>query len=118
MPCMQQVVDLQNDQAFEDLDVALLSVAVDPPDAWQTETQGLGIETPLLSDVGNRVATRYGVMRWKMPSNEPGHTFVLVDEQGKVAWILDYGAPENGGLMYVDPPELVDAMSRGLQGQG
>jgi peroxiredoxin len=115
---MQQVVDLQNDQAFEDLDVALLSVAVDPPDAWQTETQGFGIETPLLSDVGNRVATRYGLMRWKMPSNEPGHTFVLVDEQGKVAWIRDYGAPENGGLMYVDPPELVDAMSRGLQGQG
>jgi peroxiredoxin len=115
---MQQVVDLQNDQAFEDLDVALLSVAVDPPDAWQTETQGFGIETPLLSDVGNRVATRYGLMRWKMPSNEPGHTFVLVDEQGKVAWIRDYGAPENGGLMYVDPPELVDAMSRVLQGQG
>jgi len=117
MPCMQQVVDLQNDQAFEDLDVALLSVAVDPPDAWQTETQGLGIETPLLSDIGNRVATRYGVMRWKMPSNEPGHTFVLVDEQGRVAWIHDYGAPENGGLMYVNPPELVDDVSRGLLGQ-
>ena len=114
---MQQVVDLQSDPAFVDLDIALLSLAVDPPDAWQAETEGLGIETPLLSDIGNRVATRYGVMRWKMASNEPGHTFVLVDEQGRVAWIRDYGAPENGGLMYVNPPELVDDVSRGLLGQ-
>lgn len=118
MPCMQQVVDLQGDPSFKELGVELLSIAVDPPDAWQAESEGLGIETPLLSDVGNRVATRYGVMRWKMPSNEPGHTFVLVDEQGKVAWIRDYGAPEHGGLMYVDPPELIDDLSRGLQGQG
>ncbi len=41
-----------------------------------------------------------------MPSNEPGHTFVLIDEAGKLAWIKDYGAPEHGGLMYVPPDEL------------
>ena len=118
MPCMQQVVDLQSDPSFDDLDVVLLSVAVDPPEDWQSETEGHGIETPLLSDVGNQVATRYGVMQWKMPSDEPGHTFVLVDEQGKVAWVGDYGAPEHGGLMYVEPSELVPEISDRLPSSG
>jgi hypothetical protein len=36
-----------------------------------------------------------------MSSGEPGHTFVLVGKDGTVRWIRDYGAPENGGFMYV-----------------
>ena len=116
MPCLQQVVDLQDDPAFEDLGVQLLSVAVDPPDAWRDEAQSLGIITPLLSDEGNAVATRYGVMRWKMPSNEPGHTFVLVEPDGTVGWIRDYGAPENGGLMYVPPEDLVPQIAAAATG--
>ena len=107
MPCVQQVVDLQADPAFKRLGVQLLNIAVDPPDAWRGEAQSLGITAPLLSDEGNKVATRYGVMRWKMPSNEPGHTFVLIEPDGTVGWIRDYGAPDNGGLMYVPPADLV-----------
>lgn len=118
MPCVQQVVDLQDDQAFEGLGVQLLNIAVDPPDAWRDEAQSLGITAPLLSDRGNKVADRYGVMRWKMPSNEPGHTFVLVDAQGRVAWVGDYGAPEHGGLMYVDPSVIVREVSDRLRAGG
>ncbi len=36
----------------------------------------------MLSDAGNHVATAYGVMRWKMPTDEPGHIFVLIDPAG------------------------------------
>jgi peroxiredoxin len=61
----------------------------------------------LLSDEGNRVADRFGVMRWAAATGEPGHTFVLVDEAGQVAWLQDYGAPEHGGIMYVLPREIV-----------
>lgn len=104
---MRQVVDLQNDEPFQRLGVAVLSISPDPPDAWAAEGSNLGITTPLLSDPGNRVATMYGVMRWRMPSNEPGHTFVLVGKDGRVAWVRDYGAPEHGGAMYVAPDELV-----------
>lgn len=111
---MQQVVDLQDSDPFEDLGIELLSLSPDPVDAWAAEAANLGIRTPLLSDSGNRVAQAYGVMRWQMPSGEPGHTFVLVDVGGRVAWIRDYGAPENGGLMYVEPTALVPEIAKVL----
>ncbi|MPZ92587.1 MAG: redoxin domain-containing protein [Actinobacteria bacterium] len=103
---MAQVVDLQKDQAFKRLNVELLSIATDPVSAWQKEAQDNDISSPLLSDEGARVSNEYDVMRWQM-GGEPGHTFVLVDGEGEVVWVRDYGAPENGGLMYVDSSVLV-----------
>jgi len=111
---MEQVVDLQEDRTFQDLDVGVLSISPDPASAWKAEGETLGVRTPMLSDDGNAVATTYGVMRWAMPSGEPGHTFVLVDEEGTVAWIRDYGAPENGGAMYVPPAEITDQVADAL----
>lgn len=107
-------MDLQGDASFRELDVALLSIAIDPPDAWAKEAADLRIATPLLSDAGTEVAQQFGVMRWAMPSGEPGRTFVLVDEDGVVRWIRDYGAPENGGLMYVPPTDLVPEIAKRL----
>jgi peroxiredoxin len=103
---MSQVVDLQEDEAFRSLNVELLSISPDPIDFWQSEAKKYEIELPVLSDSGNKVAEKYGVMRWAVGA-EPGHTFVLVDESGEVVWLRDYGAPESGGLMYVEPRELV-----------
>jgi peroxiredoxin len=103
---MQQVVDLQKSREFKALGVELLSISPDPIDVWESEAEKYGIALPVLSDPRNEVADIYGVMRWAVGA-EPGHTFVLVDETGKVAWLRDYGAPENGGLMYVEPSELV-----------
>ena len=111
---MQQVVDLQRDEDFRGLDIALASISPDPLEAWRAEGDGFGISTPMLSDTGNDVASRFGVMRWAMPSNEPGHTFVLVDADGIVRWIKDYGAPENGGAMYVAPTDLTPAIRSAL----
>lgn len=45
---------------------------------------------------GTVVAALYDVMKWQAATGEPGHTFVLVDEAGKIAWVKDYGAPEHG----------------------
>jgi peroxiredoxin len=107
---MQQVVDLQNSKEFQSLDVELLSISPDSLEAWEEGASEFGIQTPVLSDAGNRVASAYGVMRWGMGS-EPGHTFVLVDRDGLIRWIKDYGAPQNGGLMYVPPEDLVPHIS-------
>ena len=51
------------------------------------------------------------MMRWQAATGEPGHTFILVDEEGRVAWVRDYGAPENGGLMYVVPDEITSQIA-------
>jgi peroxiredoxin len=113
-------VDLQESDRFRSLNVELLSIAADDRESWKVYAEQYRIQTPLLSDARNRVADRYGVMRWRVPpvadvdSAEPGHTFVLVDEQGRIAWIRDYGAPENGGLMYVPPEDLIPRIERAL----
>jgi alkyl hydroperoxide reductase subunit AhpC len=104
---MRQVVDLQKSEAFESLGVQLLSLSPDPVSAWRDEGGAMGVSLPMLSDAGNTVWLKYGTVDWMMASNEPGHTFILVDEAGMVAWVRDFGAPENGGLMYVAPDELV-----------
>jgi peroxiredoxin len=113
---MQQVVDLQNDPKFQALDIELLAISPDSVDSWRSEGGKLGIRIPMLSDAGNQVWLRYGVVGWMMTmSNEPGHTFVLVGKDGRVAWVKDYGAPEHGGLMYVSPDELVPQLSRHME---
>src|SRR3989337_1993072 len=101
---MEQVVDLQESKEFTSLDIELLSISPDPIDFWESEARKYDIDLPVLSDPGNEVADEYGVMKWAVGA-EPGHTFVLVDESGKVEWLRDYGAPENGGLMNRAPNE-------------
>jgi len=104
---LQQIVDLQNDPDFQALDVAVLSIAADSPDeqsAARSEYQITSI--PMLSDPDKEVSAGYGVLQWAVASGEPGHTFILVDQEGKIAWIQDYGAPENRGVMYVPVEEL------------
>jgi alkyl hydroperoxide reductase subunit AhpC len=110
-----QVVDLQKDRDFQRLGVELLSIAPDPVDAWREDGRALGIRNfdTVLTDAENTVATSYGVMRWAV-GGEPGHTFVLVDDSGEVVWIQDYGAMENGGVMYVLPHEIVRQVSDNL----
>jgi peroxiredoxin len=111
---MQQVVDLQKSDTFTGLGIQLLSLSPDSVDAWRDEGGGMGISSPMLSDTHNIAYLQYGASDWMMASNEPGHTFVLVDETGTVAWVRDYGAPENGGLMYVVPDELVQSIQEHL----
>lgn len=86
----------------------LISFGTDPLPALRSAAQEWNVTTPLLSDADGSVSQAYGVLQWSMASGEPGHTFVLVGRDGKVKWIRDYGAPQNGGLMYV----LVDELSR------
>lgn len=110
-----QVVDLQNDEAFGSTNAELLSIAGDPPEAWAEVVKDEGIELPVLSDPGTEVSSQYDVMQWQM-MGEPGHTFVLVDEEGVIRWIRDYGAEKNGGLMYVELDELVPQIEKALGG--
>jgi peroxiredoxin len=112
---MQQIVDLQNDPAFQGLGVELVSIAFDSPTELSQGAAQFGISSiPLLTDTNQQVSEEYGVLQWAVGTGEPGHTFILVDGNGKVVWIRDYGAPENGGLMYVPVPDLIAQVSAHL----
>ena len=86
------------------MDVSLLKISVDPLDELRRERDRLGIQTPILSDEDLSVVKAYGLPLTH--GGEPGHIFVLVGKDGRVKWVKDYGAPENGGLMYVQVEEL------------
>jgi peroxiredoxin len=112
---MEQIVDLEKDRGFQALNVALLSIAFDPPQQLAQGGFDYGVQSvPLLTDRGLEVSESYGVLKWAVTSGEPGHTFVLVDTDGTVAWIRDYGAPENGGVMYVPVDEITGQVRASL----
>jgi peroxiredoxin len=108
-------VDLQNDEGFLALGVPALSIAFDPAEEQAPAAAELGLdESKLLIDADGTVSEDYGVLEWAVATGEPGHTFVLIDEAGKVAWLQDFGAEENGGRMYVPMEELVEAIQSAL----
>jgi peroxiredoxin len=94
--------------------VAILSIAFDSAEQQTAVKQEYGIAAPMLVDADQQVSTRYDVLQWAVATGEPGHTFVLVDGDGKIAWIRDYGAPQNGGTMYVPVNDLTQQIAEAL----
>ena len=113
---MQQVVDLQNSAQFQALDVQVVSIALDSTAEMAPEALALGITSvPVLSDPDSRVSEAYDVLQWAVANGEPSHTFVLVDAAGKIAWVRDYGSPDNPNqTMYVEVSELVKQVKEHL----
>jgi peroxiredoxin len=112
---MDQIVDLENDPEFQALGVTLLSIAFDDPETLRRAGAEHGVvSTPLLSDGDHTVSEAYDVLQWAVATGEPGHTFVLVDGDEKIAWIQDYGHPSTRGVMYVDVAELVEEVASRL----
>ncbi len=110
-------MDLQQYPDFQALDVALVSIAFDPAteQAAVIDDYGIPPNVPMLVDADGAVSRAYDVLKWAVRTGEPGHTFVLVDENGKIVWIKDYGSPDlPNPVMYVDPAELVDYIRRNL----
>jgi peroxiredoxin len=96
--------------------VKVISIAFDPTNEQALAAAEYGITSvPMLSDADRTVSEDYGVLKWAVATGEPGHTFILVGENGRVLWLRDYGAPENGGLMYVPVDELVSQIAEKLR---
>ena len=113
---MQQIVDLQNSSKFQALNVQVISIARDSVEEMAPEAQALGITSvPILSDPDLNVSAAYDVLQWAIDNGEPSHTFVLVDADGQIAWVKDYGAPDNPDrTMYVEVGELIRFISENL----
>ena len=114
---MTQIVDLQNSPDFQALNVQVVSIARDSIMELAPEAQALGITmVPVLSDPDLKVSGDYDVLQWAIENGEPSHTFILVNEEGKIAWVKDYGAPDNPNrTMYVEVDELIHFVSKNLK---
>ena len=96
--------------------VAILSIAFDSQESQAASKREYGITVPMLVDLDHSVSEQYDVLQWAVGTGEPGHTFILIDGNGDIVWIRDYGAPENGGQMYVPVDELTKNIKQSLDG--
>lgn len=109
---------MHNDPNFQSLDVEFVSIAFDSIEEQRAAIEEYNIvDVPMLIDADQSVSEGYDVLQWAVGSGEPGHTFILVDANGNIAWIRDYGAPDLADrVMYVPIAELVTQIRDSLQG--
>ena len=109
-------MDLQTDPDFQDLNVSFVSIAFDNATEQADAVRSYSIaDVPLLVDADHKVSEAYDVLQWAVGTGEPGHTFILVDADGKIAWIRDYGSPNlPNPVMYVPPTDLVEQIRDSL----
>jgi peroxiredoxin Q/BCP len=91
-PCWQQTLDIQKKyDKFQSQDIELVTITVDPLNAVTKNANRFGITLPVLADEDLSVSTQYDVLKNSMhPGERPGHTFILLDNNGKVIWRKDY----------------------------
>ena len=93
-PCWKQIGTMQqNIGRFRQLDTEIVTISVDSSSTWEPILKAEGVTTiPVLVDSDRKVSKAYGVLNLpsQMHADRPGHTFVLVDKNSKIAWIADY----------------------------
>ncbi len=109
-------MDLEADWGrFQDLDIELLSIMVDPLGQVAAEAQTYGLTSTVAVDEDKSVSEVYDVLGASMhPGVKPGHTFVLVNKAGQIIWRRDWGAMD-AGMMYTEVDELYELVSEWLQ---
>lgn len=93
-PCWNQLRDLEARKA--DLAAAgvdeIVTVTTDPVELLARKAADEGLTTPVLSDPDLSVSRRYETNNFgMMGDSRNGHSFVLVDPDGKITWRADYG---------------------------
>ncbi|WP_131746778.1 peroxiredoxin family protein [Frankia sp. Cppng1_Ct_nod] len=114
-PCWDQIRDLE--QSRSQLRAAgvdqLLSITTDPVGLLTQKVRDEGLSTPVLSDPDLAVSATYQANRYgMMGTSRDGHSFILVDPDGKIRWRADYGgAPRY--TMYVPVTRLLTDLRTG-----
>jgi peroxiredoxin len=92
--CTNEHACFVNDmKSFETLDAAVLGVSVDSVWSHKAYAEKMGIHYSLLADFQPRgaVAEKYGV--FLADKGITGRAIVIINKQGKVAWVKNYDIP-------------------------
>ena len=119
-PCYRQIVDLENDwERFGALDVELISIMIDPISQLAPEAREFGVtgeKSIVAVDVDRSVLKAYDALQYSMhPGVKPGHTFVLVNKAGQIAWRWDWPSDME---MYLDVDFVYKGVSKSLKRAG
>jgi peroxiredoxin len=104
--CLVQAAHLQKSGALKREKIGLVSISTDTPDVLEQVAGQYQIATPLLADADGAMMKAYGQLgRGGMGHPDTGgHSFVLLDERGRVIWERAYSE------MYVKTGQLLADM--------
>ncbi len=122
-PCWEQIPELEKSmEEFKKMNVALLSVSLDPVEKWGDTINQYQIKTPILSYEAAKTEQDYNLLPYSMAmGRRAGHTFVLIGTDGTIKWRRDYwpgyGMMVAGGVMFVESKYIVQAVKEHLNSQ-
>lgn len=106
--CIVQMGEIEKRAAaFEKLDVTVLPIVVNTREQITADMTANGVTTPFLLDDGT-VSEAYGTLGKGMHAGLPGHSFVLIDRQGRQRWYGEYPS------MWLAPQDLLDEIRSNL----
>lgn len=112
-PCLQQMSDLdQLNQQFIGMNITVASITTDQMSQLTSWSQSSGPrDSRVLDDQSLTVSRAYDMLGNSMhPGTVAGHTFVLINKAGMVAWRHDYYPPS----MYVQNSDLIVAVQQAM----
>lgn len=106
--CIVQMGEIEKQAAaFEKLDVTVLPIVMNTREQILADMAANGVSTPFLLDDGT-VSEAYGTLGKGMHAGLPGHSFVLIDRQGRQRWYGEYPS------MWLAPQDLLDEIRSNL----
>ena len=106
--CIVQMGEIEKQAAaFEKLDVTVLPIVMNTREQITADMAAGGVTTPFLLDDGT-VSEAYGTLGKGMHAGLPGHSFVLIDRQGRQRWYGEYPS------MWLAPQDLLDEIRSNL----
>ena len=117
-PCWDQLKDIEAQRGqFQTLGIdTVVSITTDDLDQIRQKVADERLATPVLSDPQLAVSKAYSANNYgMMGTSRDGHTFIVVDPDGRIRWRADYGgAPKY--TMYVPAQNLLADIRAGLDG--
>ena len=100
--CIVQMGEIEKQaDALVQEEVTVLPIVMNTREQITADMAANGVTTPFLLDDGT-VSEAYGTLGKSMHAGLPGHSFVLIDKQGRQRWYGEYPS------MWLAPQDLLD----------
>ena len=108
--CIVQMGEIEKQaKAFAAEDITVLPIVMNTREQITADMTANGVTTPFLLDDGT-VSEAYGTLGKGMHAGLPGHSFVLIDRQGRQRWYGEYPS------MWLAPDQLITELRTRLAG--